>query len=130
MEEVKATKKDCFATLRTLVEAAGNNEYDYLLEFIDKEVNTLEARAEKAKERAEKKKAEGDEFRATVYELVTDEPQTLDQLVVALDDPEVSRQKIVARLTQLVKSGFVEKDLVKDGKRKVTTYKRVAADAE
>ena len=130
---VKITKKEFYVALRGLVEAVetvGEIPSDAVLEFIDKQVAQLDAKAAKAKEKAGEKKAEGDSLRSEVFACVTNEWQTGDQITAALDNGEVTKAKVTARLTQLVKSNQVEKDLQKVGERKLTVYRLASIDAE
>ena len=127
MDKVKVTKRQYFEALRAIVEgveAVGEYSADEVLEFIDTQVAQLDAKAEKAREKAAEKKAEGDEVRAKVLAVVTDEPQTADEITAAVGDEEISRAKVIARLTQLVNSGDIVKEPVKvDGAKKMV-YKR------
>jgi hypothetical protein len=84
----------------------------------------LDAKAEKAKERAAKTKAEGDELRAAVQAVLTDEYQLADAIVAQVEGEEITKSKVVARLTQLVAAEVAVKDTIKaeDG-RKLVAYK-------
>lgn len=131
MAEVKITKKDWYAQIRTVVEASDNEQKDGILAFIDHEVELLEAKAAKAAERAASKKADGDELRNAVQAVLTDELQTIDVITAQIDGEDVTKAKVTARLTQLVKAGVAAKDMVKteDG-RKVTAYKLGSGDVD
>lgn len=131
MAEVKVTKKDWYAQIRTVVEASDNKQKDGILAFIDHEVELLEAKAAKAAERAASKKADGDELRNAVQAVLTDDLQTIDAITAQIDGEDVTKAKVTARLTQLVKAGVAAKDMVKteDG-RKVTAYKLGSGDIE
>lgn len=120
----KMTKKDYFEMLKGFVPADAENA-DEILAFIDKQIEQLDTKATKARERAAERKAEGDELRAMVAAAVTDEFQTIDQIMTAmeLDDPDVTRAKITARLGQLVKAGEVMKVAMTVDKRRVMHYK-------
>lgn len=122
--ENKITKKDYFGMIRAIIEDASEVDMrDEIIAFIDKEVNALDARAEKAKERAAKKREESDELRWAIFSVLTEEGQTVAEIVDQLDNEDITRQKVIARLTQLVKSGKVEKDTKKtEDKKKVTIY--------
>lgn len=112
----KVTKREYFAVLRAMVEqldAVGEYTADEVLKFIDAQVAQLDAKAAKAKEKAAEKRADGDELRAKVLEVVTETAQTADDIVAALDDAEITKSKVVARLAQLVNSGDVIKEEVK-----------------
>ena len=84
--------------------------------------------AEKAKERAAKK-AEGDDLRARVEAVLTDSPQTVNDILAALDDETLTPAKVVARLTQLRKFEKVTKEEVRVDGRSLVAYK-LAAPAE
>lgn len=122
-ETKKVTKKEWYAEIRKVVEAADVENKDGALEFIDNQVKLLEA---KAQENAAKKKADGDNLREAVYNVLTTELQTIDQITeqVVIEGEDITRNKVTARLTQLVKAGMAVKDTVKtDDGRKVTAYK-------
>lgn len=120
----KMTKKDYFEMLKGFVPADAEN-VDEILAFIDKQIEQLDTKATKARERAAERKAEGDELRAMVAAAVTDEFQTIDQIMTAmeLDDPDVTRAKITARLGQLVKAGEVMKVAMTVDKKRIMHYK-------
>ena len=114
----KMTKMEMFATLKeTIKEIEGVDET--LVEFLDKEMAALTQKAEKAKERAAKKKAEGDALKEAIVAVLTEEMQTVDDIVAQIEGEDVSKQKIVVRLTQLVKDGVAERGTEKvDGKQR------------
>ena len=124
MAETKMTKKDWFEVIKGIVEASDNENAAGAVKFIDKQMELLAAKAEKAKERAAKTKAEGDEMRAAVQAVLTEELQTIDEITAQVEGEEITKAKVTARLTQLVKAEVATKDTVKteDG-RKVTAYK-------
>lgn len=131
MAEVKVTKKDWYAQIRAVVEASDNEQKEGILGFIDHEVELLEAKAAKAAERAASKKTDGDELRNAVQAVLTDELQTIDAITAQIEGEDITKAKVTARLTQLVKAGVATKDMVKteDG-RKVTAYKLGSGDVE
>ena len=112
-----------------------------ILDYANKTIAQLATKNEKAKERQAKNKAE-DPIRAEVEKVLTNENQTIDEIVanipaeieVAGKATEVTKAKVVARLTALVKAGEVAKEIVKveaaDGNRKVMAYRLVEAEAE
>ena len=133
MAETKITKKDFFAAIRTMVEGVetvGNIPADKVLEFIDTQVAQIDAKAAKAKARSSEKKAEGDALRAEVAAHITTEFQTADDITALVEGFEdITKAKVVARLTQLVNAGIVIKEQIKteDG-RKVMSYKLSESD--
>lgn len=96
--------------------------------FIDARIAELDKKAESAKKSAAKKRAAGDELRAQVEATLTDELQTIDAITSQIEGEEITRAKVQARLSQLVKAGIAVKDDVEDGKRKVKGYRLAAVD--
>lgn len=126
MESVKkVTKKEYYVILKEVVENSNSENKDELVEFIEKQITLLDNKAAKAKERAAEKKAEGDELRALVEATLTDEYQTIADITEQIDSEDVTKAKVTARLTQLVKDGLAVKEEAKteDGK-KVMVYRR------
>ena len=91
-------------------------------EFIEKSVVQIDARAAKAAERAAEKKVAGDELRAQVKAVLSETPMTIAEIVDAMNDEDVTNAKVVARLTQLVKTGEVVKNDIKVDGRSLKTY--------
>ena len=126
MESVKkVTKKEYYVMLKEVVENSNSKNKDELVEFIEKQITLLDNKAAKAKERAAEKRAEGDELRALVEATLTDEYQTIADITEQIDNEDVTKAKVTARLTQLVKDGLAVKEEAKteDGK-KVMVYRR------
>ena len=132
--KTKITKAENFATLRQIVldTITDKEEQDALIEFIDNEVAILEKRKADAAKRAEKKKAESDELTEEIFDLLGEELTTVDEVVVALDNEEITRAMVTARLGKLVREGKIVKEDVKvDGKkRKAYRVAGEEADAE
>ena len=116
--EKKITKKDYYAMLKEIVEESKDIETEIskeeLLEFINKQVASINAKAEKAKEKAAEKKANGDELREVVQSVLTEEYQTIDNIVSQIKGEEVTKAKITARLTSLVKAGLATNSDIKN----------------
>lgn len=128
---VKKTKAMYFAELREMVLAAVEDQaqQDELVEFIDKQIETLEKRKVAAAERAEKKRAESDAMTDAILAQIGNELITVDEIVIALDSEEVTRNKVTARLGKLVKAGTIVKEAVKVDGNKRMAY-RLATDAD
>jgi hypothetical protein len=125
---VKVTKREYFEAIKTFIGGAdnvGGVDGASVVEFIDAQIAQLDARAEKAKAKAAEKRENGDAFREAVYNVITDEFQTVNDIVAQLDYEDVTNAKVVPRLTALVNAGKVVKETVKteDGKKKAA-YKR------
>lgn len=122
MENAKKTKMTYFLELRAMVENMNDIEnQDELLEFIDREVETLERRKDKARERAEKKRAESDAMTDTIFDTLHYDYLTIDDVLEQIDNEEYTKSKVISRLGRLVRAGKVEKEYIKteDGKRKM-----------
>ena len=124
----KITKIDMFNAIADFIANTDWERKDEAIEFIEKQIDQLKAKAEKAKSRAEEKKIEGDELRAAVANALTNEPQTIDAItdIVAENRADVTKAKVTARLTQLVKIGSVVKEQTKINTRKVMVYSLAA----
>lgn len=139
-DTVKITKKVVLEAIKAAAET-GSVDFgdvvsaDDVIAYADTAIAQLNAKAEKAKEKAAEKKADGDALRAVVEGAVSDELKTIDAIteaVQAVDGYEdVTKSKVTARLTQLVKAGSIHKEQVKteDG-RKVMAYALGAAEVE
>ena len=108
---------DVFAT----VEVEGIDEAKA---FIAKEVAALDAKNEKAKERAAAKRAEGDAMKAVIAGVIGDEPMTVNDIIAAIETeyPDVTPAKVVARMKGLVADEVVTKETVKVDGRKLVGY--------
>ena len=122
MEEKKMTKKDYFVEIENILRDAKEND---LADVMAHEIELLENKAVKNKERAEARKIAGDELRDTISNILIDDLQTVDEIVDQIEDEEITKAKVVARLTQLVNLNEAIKEQVKteDGK-KVMAYRR------
>ena len=124
MEEKKMTKKDYYILIKDIVENANIEEKTELIEFLNKQISQIEAKVEKAKIRATEKQKAGDELRNKIKSILTDELQTADSLTAQIGDENITRAKVIARLSQLVRLGEITKEDIKteDG-RSVKAYK-------
>ena len=122
MENKKLTKKDYYGMLKNIISTSDVDNKEELEAFIDRQVEIIDNKAEKAKERAAEKKAEGDELRAAIKSVLTEDYQSADDILVQLEGEDLSKAKIIARLTQLVNNGDAEKAQAKteDGKKFMT----------
>lgn len=71
--------------------------------FAEKEIASMDKRAAADKKRRETKAAESDEITETVYEALTDEPMSAEEILdkLGLDMP---KSKLIPKLTKLVKA--------------------------
>ena len=122
-DTIKMTKVDYFEQLAGIVEASDVENKEDILKFIQSSIETLENRKRAAQERAEKKKNEPDELAEAVKAVLSEELQTADDIAAQIEGEDVTKQKVVARLTKMVNAGIVRKDSIKtDDKRKVMGY--------
>lgn len=119
----KKTKAMQFAEIKEVIAAVEVEGRDEMVAFLDEQIASLAAKAEKAKERAAAKQAKGDELRAVVKSVLTDEVQTIDAIVAQIEGEDVSKAKVTARLSQLVKAGEAAKEMISVEGRKLTAYK-------
>jgi hypothetical protein len=125
MAEVKVTQKELYGQVIAIVEGADVDAAvkEELVAFLTKKVDQIDAKAAKAKEKAADAKVKGDELRDIVAGLLTDEVQTIDAILAQVDFADVTKAKVTARLTQLVKAGVAVKESVKVDTRTLTAYK-------
>lgn len=119
-KETKMTKRDYYNEIITIL----GNENPELVEFCEKQIEQLDSKAEKAKARAAERKAEGDELRGTIEAILTDDYQTAEEITEQIDDEEVTKSKVVARLGQLVKQDLAQKEQIDVNGSKRMAYKR------
>ena len=97
--------------------------------FVSKKLAALERKKEKARENAAKKRAEGDKLGKVVESVLTNEFQTADEVLASVleiwdgDEADATRQKVIYRLSNLVKLEKAEKTDVKVDKRTIKAYK-------
>jgi len=112
--EKKITKKEYFEMLKEIVNESNSENKGELIYFIESQIASIETKAAKAKERAAAKKAEGDALRETVKSVLTNEFQDAETITALVDGEDVTKNKVIARLTQLVNLGEVEKTDIKN----------------
>jgi hypothetical protein len=135
----KITKKDVLNAIKDFAlqyqgdafDATGKVSAQDVIDYVDVTIDQLERKAAAAKARAEKAKAEGDELRDKIEGVLTEDLQTIPQIVAQLDVEDITPAKVTARLTQLIKAGKAHKDKVKTSdSRKINGYALGAAPAE
>lgn len=112
--KIMATKNT--RTERDIYTSMINGDFDpaELAEFATKKLAQLDKRNAKAKERAAEKRAEADKLLEVVFNYVTDEPQSRQDIfdVIVANEPEwadVKLGQVGFRLTSLVNAGCVNK---------------------
>ena len=104
MKKKKITEREMFEII-----AAGTSSED-IKEFCEKEIAALDARTAKARERAAKKKAEGDALKDLVESVLTPQFQCIADIAAKINDENITVSKIIYRLTALVNEGTAIKD--------------------
>jgi hypothetical protein len=119
--EKRVTKRDIYADIITMAREA---EREDIVEFCEVQIEQLERKAEKAKERKASKAAAGDALKDAIAAVLTEDLQTAADITEKVMDAgdEVTKAKVVARLTKLVKEGVAGKMQVKVDKKKVMAY--------
>ena len=134
------TKREMYELIKALVDAGvisgeltetGITEAD-VAQFCVDELELLDKKVAKAKERVAAKKAEADELLDAVRDaLSADEFQSIPDITARIDGEEVTVARVTARLKKLLDAGEVEKDQITvpgaDGKksRKIVAYRYV-----
>ncbi len=126
MEEKKLTKKDMFLLVKDVLEESDVEDKEDLIAFVDNQVAMIEKKAEKAKEKAAEKRAAGDELKDLVKSLLTNEYQTTLDLLEQIDGVDITKAKVQARVTALVKDGYAEKTDLKTEEGKTVKGYRIA----
>lgn len=109
--EIKVSKRDY---LTAIIGAMHTGEIKYdpndVIAFCEHEIELLDKKTAKAKERAAAKRAEGDELTEQIYDVLSDDEfMTIPEIVKALGDEDVSAQKASYRLRSLVEANRAEK---------------------
>ena len=118
----KLTKNE---VLDIILEAMADNAD--VVEYCEAEKASLAKKAAKAKERAEEKRAAGDELREVVLEILTNatEPMTRDMILACIDnaeDLELTAAKVGNRASELVRYNLAHKVEVKVDKSTKVGY--------
>jgi DNA-binding transcriptional ArsR family regulator len=129
----KKTKTMLFEELREIVIDVVKDEekQNELVDFIDKQIELLVKRKAAAADRAAKKKEESDALTEEILGLIGEDLVTVDEIVIAINREDVTRNKVTARLGKLFKSGAIVKETVKvDGNKRMAYKLADAADAD
>lgn len=103
------TKREKFATIKGIL-----NEYDIVEwdEFLDHEVELLSRKRSKSS-KPTKRQVENEGVKARIAEVLTDEGQTVTEILKALDDDTLTNQRVSALLRQMTEAGDATKEVVK-----------------
>lgn len=127
--EKKITKRENFEAILELVK-----DNEELTAFVNHEIELIDKRTAKHKEYRTKKAAEGDALMEAVFETLGDEFVTVDAITEAINATEgyedITKGKVVARLTKLVNAERAERGDIKIEKRTVKGYRVAGAATE
>lgn len=132
MNTVKYSKKNYFEFIADALNGRDVDvPIDELVAFCQKEIDGIDARNTKARERAAAKREAGDELTEAVFAALTDEPATRAEIAGRINPSfEASVAKTGYRLTQLCKMGrAIKEDIIvtdEDGKSKKMSGYRLA----
>ena len=124
---MKRTKKEWFNILRELAIESDRCDKKDLVKFIDRQLELLQEKVEKEKIRVSKKRVKTEDIlKDRVFNAITDYYQSLEEiylevLIANADIEDLSKEKIVPRLTKLIQEGLVEKTKARD----IETNKRI-----
>lgn len=123
-----ASKRDVFTAILTLDITEDIQVGDVIItpaditETLEKAIEQLDSKAEKAREKAAEKKKAGDDLRAKIKDVLTDEYQTLSEITAALGDPDITNAMVTPRINALVKLGEAHKADAKVDGRTLKVY--------
>ena len=137
----KITKREMFEAIKGLADSGALHMADFnenisdsaVAEFCANEIDLLDKKAAKAKERAAEKKADGDALTDAVFEALTDEFEPIAAIAARIQGDDVTVAKVQYRLRKLAEANRAEKSEITipatEGSkaRKVVGY-RMAAD--
>lgn len=127
----KFTKRDYYSTILNILDTATlPDNVEELKDFINHEIGLLDTRRAATAKRTKARREEGDILRSRILEAMSAENfMSINEILKALDDEDISAQMVVARLTQCVNAGLAEKESVSvPGKqRKSSIYRKVEA---
>lgn len=103
------TKREKFATIKGILNENGIVEWD---EFLDHEVELLSRKRSKSS-KPTKRQVENEGVKARIAEVLTDEGQTVTEILKALDDDTLTNQRVSALLRQMTEAGDATKEVVK-----------------
>lgn len=104
-------------------------DVDTVVAWAEKKIAQLDHKAAKAKENAEKKKAEGDALAEMVLASLTTEFEPIAEIASRIEGDDITLSKVSYRLNAAYKAGKIEKGEVvltgENGKRKVVAYRAI-----
>lgn len=96
---------------------------DDVVNYVDTTIAQLDAKNEKAKERAAEKRKEADALTDVIAQVLTTEPQTIADIVAQIEG-DVTPAMVSSRAKKLIDGGVATKTSVKVGNRTVVAYQK------
>ena len=107
------TKREVFEAIITATNAGSvtveGMTSEEVVAFFENEMGNLDKRAERSRATAAKKREAGDALTETVKGILTDDFQTIADIVAQIEGEDVTASKVTYRLNALVKEGYAEK---------------------
>ena len=116
----KRTEREMYDLIKEL--AKDTRVEEEVVAFADKKIAAIDARNAKAKERRD---AEVDELTNRIFDVMTNDVVTIADVVIALNEEDVTAQKVAYRLNKLVDAGKVEKSTVTISGEKGTKSRKI-----
>lgn len=114
MENIKITKRDFLNNIKTVFTTGESDfEPEVMIAFAEKELAQLTHKADKARERAAAKRAEVDDLYGRIMEVLSEKPKTVAEIVIDLEDAEVTAGKVSYRCSKMAANGEITKTTVK-----------------
>lgn len=118
--EKKVTKRNVLDVLVAAVDAGdivldtyGDVTAEDVRNYAVNEIALLDKRAERAKERAAKTKAEGDELTEVLYEALGADFEPIPDILARIEGEDITAAKIAVRLKRLADDGRAERSEIK-----------------
>ena len=103
------TKRENFVAIKGILNEMGHGEFD---EFIAHEIELL-GRKRTGASKPTKRQVENVAIKENIAEVLTDEGQTVTQILGALGHEELTNQRVSALLRQMIGEGRARKEVVK-----------------
>lgn len=109
----KITARDNYLALINILDTMETSDAtNALADFCRHQIEMLDKKAAKSRENAAAKKNAVDPILEAVAATITDAPQSIDDIVAALDNEDYTVAKVRSRLTTLVNAGTVVKSTI------------------
>ena len=124
------TKREVFDVIANVFATVDIDEEvrESVLTTMAKEIESLDRKNAKARERSAARKAEGDALYMAIEGILTDEPKTINDILAELGDDTLTPAKITARMRKLKDENKIEKSIVKVDGRKLTAYAKAEVE--